>query len=144
MIIAPSPAIEPEEAYADEFATDYDQFPAPTPEELAAAQMAKADPVTADGERGVITLTASVAAQDGQIGQVVYGSCKAGVNGLVLPMARDLMDRSVPIFFCTGSLADEVHSVFPGVPVVPKPFVAESLLGAIAQVVGFPSSAARG
>lgn len=59
-------------------------------------------------------------------------------------LARDLMDRSVPIFFCTGSLADEVHSVFPGVPVVPKPFVAESLLGAIAQVVGFPSSAARG
>lgn len=43
-----------------------------------------------DGERGCITLTASVAAQDGQIGQVIYGSAKAGVNGLVLPMARDL------------------------------------------------------
>jgi len=38
-----------------------------------------------DGERGVIILTASVAAQDGQIGQVIYASAKAGVNGLVLP-----------------------------------------------------------
>jgi NAD(P)-dependent dehydrogenase (short-subunit alcohol dehydrogenase family) len=50
-----------------------------------------------DGERGAITLTASVAAQDGQIGQVVYGSCKAGVNGLVLPMARDLMDLGIRV-----------------------------------------------
>lgn len=59
-------------------------------------------------------------------------------------LARELMDRSIPIFFCTGSLADEVHAVFPGVPVVAKPFVAESLLGVITKVVGYPASAARG
>ncbi len=59
-------------------------------------------------------------------------------------LARALLERNIPIFFCTGSLADEVHAVFPGVPVVPKPFVAESLLGTIAELVGLPASAARG
>lgn len=49
------------------------------------------------GERGIIILTASIAAQDAQIGQVIYGSAKAGVNGLVLPMARDLMDIGIRI-----------------------------------------------
>ena len=56
---------------------------------LSALGMANSEPLNDDGERGCIILTASVAAQDGQIGQVIYGSCKAGVNGLVLPMARD-------------------------------------------------------
>jgi NAD(P)-dependent dehydrogenase (short-subunit alcohol dehydrogenase family) len=55
---------------------------------LSAEGMAAMDALE-DGERGVIILTASVAAQDGQIGQVIYASAKAGVNGLVLPMARD-------------------------------------------------------
>ena len=45
-------------------------------------------PELEDGERGVITLTSSAAAQDAQMGQIGYGSGKAGVNGLVLPMAR--------------------------------------------------------
>ena len=61
-------------------------------------------PEMEDGERGAIVLTASVAAQDGQIGQVIYGSAKAGVNGLVLPMARDLMDLGI-----------RVNSIMPGV-----------------------------
>ena len=55
---------------------------------LSALGMAGLDPME-DGERGTIILTASVAAQDAQVGQVAYGSLKAGVNGLVLPMARD-------------------------------------------------------
>ena len=62
---------------------------------LSALGMANSEPLNDDGERGCIILTASVAAQDGQIGQVIYGSCKAGVNGLVLPMASDLMDISI-------------------------------------------------
>ena len=61
---------------------------------LSAEGMASLEPME-DGERGCITLTASVAAQDGQIGQVIYGSAKAGVNGLVLPMARDLSDVGI-------------------------------------------------
>ena len=74
----------------------------------SALGMANAEPLNEDGERGCITLTASVAAQDGQIGQVIYGSCKAGVNGLVLPMARDLMDMGI-----------RVNSVMPGIFATP-------------------------
>lgn len=78
-----------------------------------------------DGERGLITLTASVAAQDAQVGQVAYGSCKAGVNGLVLPMARDLMDQGV-----------RVNSIMPGIMATPPmlgvpPKVLEVLSGSV-------------
>ena len=74
-----------------------------------------------DGERGAIIFTASVAAQDAQIGQVIYGSAKAGVNGLVLPMARDLMDLGI-----------RVNAIMPGVFGTPllgnmNPKVKESL-----------------
>ena len=74
----------------------------------SALGMANAESLNADGERGAIVLTASVAAQDGQIGQVIYGSCKAGVNGLVLPMARELMDFGI-----------RVNSVMPGIFATP-------------------------
>jgi NAD(P)-dependent dehydrogenase (short-subunit alcohol dehydrogenase family) len=56
----------------------------------AARAMAALEPVTPDGGRGVIVNTASVAAEDGQIGQAAYASSKGGVVGLTLPVARDL------------------------------------------------------
>jgi NAD(P)-dependent dehydrogenase (short-subunit alcohol dehydrogenase family) len=56
---------------------------------LAAEAMAKAPP-NADGERGVIVCTASVAAFDGQIGQAAYAASKAGLVGMTLPIAREL------------------------------------------------------
>jgi NAD(P)-dependent dehydrogenase (short-subunit alcohol dehydrogenase family) len=56
---------------------------------IAATAMSKLDP-TADGERGVIINTASVAAFDGQIGQVAYAASKGGIVGMTLPIARDL------------------------------------------------------
>jgi NAD(P)-dependent dehydrogenase (short-subunit alcohol dehydrogenase family) len=56
---------------------------------LAAAQMSRNAPGE-DGERGVIINTASVAAFDGQIGQIAYAASKAGVAGMTLPAARDL------------------------------------------------------
>jgi len=56
---------------------------------LAAARIAKAEPL-ADGERGVVVNTASVAAFDGQVGQQAYSASKGGVVGMTLPMARDL------------------------------------------------------
>jgi len=55
----------------------------------AAAEMQKNAP-NADGERGAIVMTASVAAFDGQIGQVAYAASKGGVVGMTLPMAREL------------------------------------------------------
>jgi len=50
-----------------------------------------------DGERGVIVNISSVAAQDGQIGQAAYSASKAGVVGMTLPMARDLMNEGVRV-----------------------------------------------
>lgn len=50
-----------------------------------------------DGERGAIVCTASVAAQDGQIGQAAYAASKAGVLGMTLPIARDLMGEGIRI-----------------------------------------------
>jgi NAD(P)-dependent dehydrogenase (short-subunit alcohol dehydrogenase family) len=63
---------------------------------LAAEAMSKTD-TTADGERGVIINTASVAAYDGQMGQVAYASSKAAVVGLTLPMARDLSRNGIRV-----------------------------------------------
>lgn len=50
-----------------------------------------------DGERGAIVNTASVAAEDGQVGQAAYSASKAGLVGLTLPVARDLMGEGVRI-----------------------------------------------
>ncbi|MDR9778546.1 SDR family NAD(P)-dependent oxidoreductase, partial [Rhizobium hidalgonense] len=57
---------------------------------LAADAMQHNAPTTDDNERGVIINTASVAAFDGQIGQVAYSASKGGVVGMTLPLARDL------------------------------------------------------
>ncbi len=63
----------------------------------AAAGMSGAEPLTADGERGVIVNTASVAAFDGQIGQIAYSASKGGIVGMTLPMARDLSKAGVRV-----------------------------------------------
>jgi NAD(P)-dependent dehydrogenase (short-subunit alcohol dehydrogenase family) len=63
----------------------------------AAALMAENDPVGADGERGVIVNTASVAAYDGQVGQVAYAASKGGIVGMTLPMARDLSQHGIRV-----------------------------------------------
>jgi NAD(P)-dependent dehydrogenase (short-subunit alcohol dehydrogenase family) len=63
---------------------------------LAAEAMSRQEP-NANGERGVIIHTASVAAYDGQIGQAAYGASKAGVVGLTLPMARDLSRNGIRV-----------------------------------------------
>lgn len=65
---------------------------------LSAARMAASE-ADSHGQRGVIINTASVAAFDGQIGQVAYAASKAAIVGMALPMARDLMGQGVRI--CT-------------------------------------------
>ncbi|MGI9483506.1 MAG: SDR family NAD(P)-dependent oxidoreductase [Hyphomicrobiales bacterium] len=62
---------------------------------LSTAGMLDLDPVTDDGGRGVIINTASIAAQDGQIGQAAYAASKGGVLGLTLPVARDLSREGI-------------------------------------------------
>lgn len=70
----------------------------------SSAGMLALEPLQEDGERGVIIHTASVAAQDGQIGQTAYAASKAGVVGMTLPMARDLMSEGI-----------RVNTIMPGI-----------------------------
>ncbi len=69
----------------------------------AAFGMADLEPL-ADGEKGVIINTASVAAEDGQIGQAAYSASKGGVLAMTLPIARDLMNEGI-----------RVNTILPGV-----------------------------
>ena len=62
---------------------------------LAAAAMLENEPV--DGDRGVVVMTASIAAYDGQIGQAAYAASKGGVVGLTLAAARDLADKGIRV-----------------------------------------------
>jgi NAD(P)-dependent dehydrogenase (short-subunit alcohol dehydrogenase family) len=94
---------------------------------MSALGMASLEPLE-DGERGCITLTASAAAQDAQVGQVAYGSCKAGVNGLVLPIARDLMDLGI-----------RCNSIMPGIFATPPMLgVPPKVLEVLSASVPFP------
>lgn len=93
----------------------------------SAAGMAALDPLE-DGERGVITCTASVAAQDGQIGQVAYGSAKAGIVGLILPTARDLSSEGI-----------RINCILPGIFATPPMMsVPANVLESLAASVPFP------
>lgn len=65
----------------------------------AASRIVTADPMAPDGARGVIINTASVAAYEGQVGQVAYAASKGGIVGMTLPMARDLADKGIRV--CT-------------------------------------------
>jgi NAD(P)-dependent dehydrogenase (short-subunit alcohol dehydrogenase family) len=69
----------------------------------SAAGMLTLDPLE-HGERGVIVNTASVAAEDGQVGQAAYSASKAGVVGMTLPIARDLMGEGI-----------RVNTIMPGI-----------------------------
>ncbi|MEU1984463.1 SDR family NAD(P)-dependent oxidoreductase [Nocardia sp. NPDC019395] len=71
---------------------------------LAAEAMAATAPV--DGERGVCVLTSSVAAFEGQIGQVPYAASKAGIAGLTLAAARDLASRLIRVCTIAPGLFD--------------------------------------
>jgi len=94
---------------------------------LAVDVMAKNAP-DEGGERGVVIHTASVAAFDGQKGQTAYAASKAGVTGLVLPMARDL-----------ASLGIRVMAIAPGVFRTPMlEGLGEEIMQGLARDVPFP------
>jgi NAD(P)-dependent dehydrogenase (short-subunit alcohol dehydrogenase family) len=95
----------------------------------SAAGMLTLDPVTADGGRGVMVNTASVAAQDGQIGQVAYSASKGGVVGMTLPMARDLARDGI-----------RVMTIMPGLFHTPMfDILPEEVRQALGASVPFPS-----
>ena len=81
-----------------------------------------------DGERGIIINTASVAAEDGQIGQAAYSASKAGVVGMTLPIARDLMGEGI-----------RVNTILPGIFDTPlMQAAADNVKAALAASVPFP------
>jgi NAD(P)-dependent dehydrogenase (short-subunit alcohol dehydrogenase family) len=95
----------------------------------SAVGMATLDPVTPDGGRGVVVCTASVAAEDGQIGQAAYAASKGGVVGLTLPVARDLAGYGI-----------RVMTIMPGLFHTPMfESVPEDIRKALEANVPFPS-----
>ena len=72
---------------------------------LSAAAISRGEP-DAEGERGAVVLTASVAAFDGQIGQTAYSASKGGVVGLTLPAARDLARQGIRVCTIAPGLFD--------------------------------------
>jgi NAD(P)-dependent dehydrogenase (short-subunit alcohol dehydrogenase family) len=94
---------------------------------LCAARMAKLDPV--GEERGVVINTASVAAYEGQIGQVAYASSKGGIVGMTLPAARDLAQSAI-----------RVNTIAPGIFLTPLLMtVSEEYRRSLGAQVPFPS-----
>jgi NAD(P)-dependent dehydrogenase (short-subunit alcohol dehydrogenase family) len=99
---------------------------------LAANAMAKNAP-NAEGERGVIVNTASVAAFDGQVGQAAYAASKAGVAGMTLPLARDLARTGI-----------RVMTIAPGLFETPMAAQIPAEIGeALAKAVPFPPRLGR-
>jgi NAD(P)-dependent dehydrogenase (short-subunit alcohol dehydrogenase family) len=99
---------------------------------LAADAIGKTDALDS-GERGIIINTASVAAYDGQIGQAAYGSSKAAVVGLTLPMARDLARSGI-----------RVMTIAPGIFETPMLMgMPEEVRDALGKMVPFPSRLGR-
>jgi NAD(P)-dependent dehydrogenase (short-subunit alcohol dehydrogenase family) len=86
-----------------------------------------------DGERGAMVCTASVAAVDGQIGQVAYAASKAAVAGLTLPIARDFMSEGI-----------RINTILPGIFETPLMLGApEKVKEALAASVPFPKRLGR-
>nr|WP_316627577.1 SDR family oxidoreductase [uncultured Brevundimonas sp.] len=93
----------------------------------AAAGMLTLSPLE-DGERGAVVMTASVAAEDGQMGQAAYSASKGGVVGMTLPIARDLMGEGV-----------RVNTILPGIFNTPLMLGApQTVKDALAASVPFP------
>jgi NAD(P)-dependent dehydrogenase (short-subunit alcohol dehydrogenase family) len=95
---------------------------------LAAERMASNTP-NADGERGVIVNTASVAAFDGQIGQAAYSASKGGIVGMTLPIARDLAELGIRVCTIAPGLFDT--PLLAGLP--------EAARASLGKQVPFPS-----
>jgi NAD(P)-dependent dehydrogenase (short-subunit alcohol dehydrogenase family) len=100
---------------------------------LCAQQMAKNEPLDSNGSRGAIVNIASVAAYDGQIGQVAYSASKAGIAGMTLPMARDL-----------SGIGIRVNTIAPGLIETPLlGALPAEVLDALAKSVLYPKRLGR-
>jgi NAD(P)-dependent dehydrogenase (short-subunit alcohol dehydrogenase family) len=81
---------------------------------IGAAAIAKTEPIDADGQRGVVINTASVAALEGQVGQVAYSASKGGIVGMTLPAARDLAAVGIRVnTICPGIIDTPIYGFSP-------------------------------
>jgi NAD(P)-dependent dehydrogenase (short-subunit alcohol dehydrogenase family) len=81
---------------------------------IAAAAIAQTDPVDADGQRGVVINTASIAGIEGQTGQLAYSASKGGIIGMTLPAARDLAVIGVRVnTICPGIIDTPIYGTGP-------------------------------
>lgn len=99
----------------------------------SAAGMLALAPLDEAGARGAIVNTASVAAQDGQIGQAAYAASKGGVQAMTLPVARDLMNEGI-----------RVNTILPGIFETPMMSgMPQQVQDALAAMVPFPKRLGR-
>ncbi len=81
---------------------------------IAAAAIGKTEPADADGQRGVIINTASIAGMEGQTGQVAYSASKGGIIGMTVPAARDLSAIGVRVLtICPGIIDTPIYGEGP-------------------------------
>jgi NAD(P)-dependent dehydrogenase (short-subunit alcohol dehydrogenase family) len=81
---------------------------------IAAAAMAKTEAADADGQRGVVVNTSSVAGIEGQTGQIAYSASKGGIIGMTLPAARDLSAIGVRVnTICPGIIDTPIYGFSP-------------------------------
>ena len=97
---------------------------------LAAAAIAKTEPADADGQRGVVINTSSVAGIEGQVGQIAYSASKGGIIGMTVPAARDL-----------AAIGVRVNTICPGIidtPIYGSGPASEEFKARLAAPVPFP------
>src|ERR1700691_4669476 len=106
---------------------------------IAAAAMARTEPADADGQRGVIINTSSVAGIEGQTGQIAYSASKGGIIGMTVPAARDLSVIGVRVnTICPGVIYTPIYKSIAG-----EGRDAEEFLAKLAAPVVFPKRLGR-
>jgi NAD(P)-dependent dehydrogenase (short-subunit alcohol dehydrogenase family) len=99
---------------------------------LASERIAALEP-SEDGDRGVVVMTASIAAYDGQVGQAAYAASKGGIVGLTLTAARDLADKAIRVVtIAPGTMETPMLAGFP-----------EEVREALAAQIPYPSRLGR-